>query len=179
MALVPHTRTLLKGNISISTIPGGMFMADAATIAQNLGALTIVGAAQRLVINQIRSENNFRREFDPARQGKPVETYPGLASYSISLHRTLLYDTNFLEAFGFVGSNIVDQYKAIVVVASQVGPVDAQGNALTVAGLELKAHTYIIPGCWINNYPLEFDITDEDQRMVQEIEMICQDVFTQ
>jgi len=179
MAFVPHTRTLLKGNISLRTVAGGAFMADAATIAANLSTLPIVGAAQKFAIEQDRESNNFRREFDPTLQGTPAETYPGLPKFHITLERVNLYDINILEVFGFTGVNIVDQYVPIVVVASQVVPVDANGNALTVAGKPMKARSYIIPGCWFDELPMEFDITDDDQKMVQSIGMICQTVYSQ
>jgi len=178
MAQVPHTRTLLKGNIELRSVSGGMFMADTATIAANWTILPILGAAQKLEIEQTRSTNNFRREFNPALQGQPAETYPGLPEYRITLERVNLYDMNFLEAFGFVGVNIVEQYIPIVVAATQVVPVDAAGSPLEIKGTgsTMKARTYIIPGCWFDELPMDFDITADDQKMIQTVRMICQTI---
>jgi len=174
---IPHTRTRLKGFVTLRTVPGGVFQPNAA----NLPALTIVGAAQYLMIDQERDTNNLRREFDPNLLGKPAETYPGLARFNIELKRVDLYDTTLYEAFGIAGNNIVDQFKPIVIVAEQPVPVDAQGNPLTVndgtgGSKAMKARTYIIPGCWFNRLPVEFNIDDADQKFVAEVALIAQDV---
>lgn len=175
---IPHTRTRLKGFVTLKAQRGGVELADIAVGDLNLDDLVVIGAAQQLVISQERDTNNFRREFNPAYDGKPSETYPGLPTYTITLQRVDLYDANLLEAFGIDGANIVDQYKPLVVVAEQPVPVDDNGNPLQIAGSEFKQRSYIIPGCWFNGLPLEYNIDDADQKYVVEVEMIARDVIS-
>lgn len=158
-------------------------MAKGADIAANLASLPILGSIQHLDIDQERRTNNVRREFNPGLLGKPAESYPGLPNYSITLHRVDLYDENLLEAFGFGGANLVDQFRSIVIVAEQVSPrvvtngIEDPNTPLTVDGKPMKDRTYIITGCWLNNLDYEYDIVEEDQKFVQEVELIASDVF--
>lgn len=173
---LPQTRVRLKGWLTLNTVPGGLFGADAATIANNLSELVVVGSAQHMLIEQTRETNDVRREFNPDNLGRPVETYPGLPNYSVTLKRVDLYDINLMEAFGFNGVDIVEQYAPIALVAEQVVPVDAAGNPLSVGGSVMKARTYIIAGGWLENYPIEFNITDADQSFEQEVKLTVQSI---
>jgi hypothetical protein len=157
-------------------------MAKGADIAANLASLPILGSIQHIEFNQERRTNNLRREFNPGLLGKPAETYPGLPEYRVNLHRVDLYDENLLEAFGFGGANLVDQFRSIVIVAEQVSPrVVTNGvetdTPLSVDGKPMKDRTYIITGCWLDDLNYEYDIVEDDQKFVQEVSMIAQDVF--
>lgn len=177
---VSHTRTRLKGFVTLRTVPGGAFMPDAASIVQNLNSLSIVGAAQRLYINQERDSNNQRWEFqpDPTATMTPAETYPGKSKFSLTLHRTELYDSNLPEAFGVDSAIITEQFKPLVLVVEQPVPEDPDGNPLVVDGTAFKRRTYIIPGCWFNNLPIQYEINESDLKFVAEVEMICQNVIS-
>jgi len=175
---IAHTRTRLKGNVTLRTFPGGAFIEDQATIVQNLANAVIVGSCRGLTINQERETNNFRREFGAPFTGEPAETYPGLPKYSATLERVDLYDKNLLEAFGIDDVNIVAQYKPLILVVEQPVPEDLQGNPLTVNGSPMKRRTYILPGAWFGSMPIEFDIDDSDQKFVPEVEMIVRTVYS-
>jgi len=175
---VPHTRTRLKGFVTLRTFPGGAFIEDPSTIAANLTNAVTVGSARSLTINQERDTNNMRREFGAPFTGEPAETYPGLPKYSATLERVDLYDKNLLEAFGIDDVNIVAQFKPLILVVEQPVPTDINGNPLTVNGIAMKPRTYILPGAWFNSMPIEYDIDDADQKFVAEVEMIVRTVLS-
>jgi hypothetical protein len=177
---IPHTRTRLKGYVTLRAQRGGAELADVAVDAiPTIDDLVVIGAAQQLIINQDRETNNYRREFNPELSGKPSETYPGLPVYKVTLRRVDLYDANLLEAFGIEGTNIVDQFKPITIVAEQPVPTKDDGvTPLDVAGSQFKQRSYIIPGCWLNSFPTEYDIDADDQKYVVEVDMIVRDVIS-
>ena len=176
---LPHTRTRLKGYCTLKVSPGGVQLAEYhVDVTQDpaFRNLITIGAAQQLTIEQTR-ESHYRREFDNNLNGKPAETYPGLSSYKITLDRVDLYDASLIEAFGVNGVNIADQYKPLVLMVEQPAPVDDNGAPLAIDGRELKIRSYMIPGCWFNGLPLEFNIDDEDQKYVAHVEMVARDVI--
>ena len=178
---VSHTLTRLKGFVTLRTVPGGAFLPDTAAIVANINNLKIIGAAQRLYINQERDANNARWEFssnpgDPGLAMTPAETYPGRSSFSVTLQRVDLYTTNMMEAFGFASVTITDQFKPIVLVVEQPVPEDPDGDPLVANGQEFKRRTYIIPGCWFNGMPVQWDIGESDLKHLVEVEMIVQNV---
>ena len=179
MAL-PGTRTRLKGFMTLRTVRGGVELADKDS-PLNLNGLMIVGASRKLTIDQKRGDNNFRREFgNTADAAKPAETYPGLVSYTIHIDRVDLYDANLQEAFGFVGSNIVQQLRPIVIVAEQPVPMAADGiTPLSIQGRPFLIRSLIIPGCWFDNLQIEYDIDDQDQKFVLGVDMIARDVISE
>lgn len=175
-----HTRTRLKGQITLRTIPGGVFLANSADIAGNLAATQLIGSASELDITQERETNNYRREFSPETiesGGVPAETYPGLPHFSCTLRRVDLYEANMLEAFGFNDVNIAAQFKPLIIVVEQPVPESAPGVPLTIPGGRMKRRTYVLDGCWFNNMPIEFNINDADQKQLVEVEMIVRNVF--
>lgn len=173
------TRTRLKGFITLRSIPGGTFVANPADISGSLDGTKIIGAVQQLDIVQERETNSFRREFGPESTedgGIPAETYPGLPHFSATLHRTDLYEANMLEAFGFDSVNLAAQFAPLLIYVSQPVPVGADGNALKIPGGTMKRRTYVLDGVWFNNMPLQFNITDADQKQVVECEITFRNI---
>ena len=175
---VPHTRTRLKGFVTLATYPGGLYTEDPQTIINNLGAFVTIGSAQSLTIKQDRETNNYRREFKGSEHPIPAETYPGLPVYGATMERVDLYDTNLLEAFGVDDVNIVAQYKPLVIQVIQPVPEDKDGNPLTINGKPLKGRTYILPGCWFASMPIEFNIEDADQKFVPSVDLMVKTVYS-
>jgi len=179
---VPHTRTRLKGYVSIQAHRGGKMIQSAADL-ESLDFVTIGGAAQ-LTINEERQTNDLRREFGAPFTGILAETYPGLPRFSVILHRVDLYDSNLMEAFKIAPTsiNIVQQYKPLVLNIIQPVPEDDNGNPILYVNEEkatvaAKRRTLIIPGCWFNEFRIEWNLQEADQKFIQEAEMICSDIY--
>ena len=176
------TRTRLKGFITLQAFPGGAFVADPNTIADYLKGFKIVGSCQQLSIVQTRETNSFRREFSDENTesgGIPAETYPGLPSFSATLHRVDLYEANMLETFGFNDVNIASQYAPMIIMIEQPVPTTnglSTGTPLSIPGGRMKRRSYYLDGCWFNNMPIEFNITDADQKFVQEAEITFRNI---
>jgi hypothetical protein len=179
---IPLTRVRLKGfgvklEVSASNAP---ILADQPVDFSNL---VTIGSARKLVVDQRRNTNNVRREFSengPGSEGKPIESYPGLANFEVTLDRVDLYDATIMEAFTFSGINIVKQFKPMILQCTQLAPVDPiTGAAIRIPGSprDLLTRSYAIIGCWINGFTTEFDQEAEDQKFVQSITMIATDVF--
>jgi hypothetical protein len=188
---IPETRVRLKGFVSLRTVAGGRFIDPTRDVGAQLQEIPpadfiTVGAAQQLMINQIREENSLYRQFitdplQPEKAAKPVETYPGLIRYTLDLKRVDLYDANLFEAFKVLGQNIVEQYRPLILYVDQYTPditisQSPTGSPSRTLG---EAKLTIIPGCWFNSFPIGFDITDTNQAFIAEVEMIAQDVITQ
>lgn len=191
---IPQTRVRLKGYVSLKTVAGGIFLDPSGDIAAQIaaippGQLITVGAAQKLMIDEIREENTQYRQFvmnpnTPEQAAKPAETYPGLISYRVEMSRVDLYDANLFEAFKIAGRNIVGQYKAIILFVDQfTPPVTIQNSPTGDPNKPFAPRTLgetqrvIVPGCWFNRYPIGFDVTDTNQAFIAEVEMVAQDVI--
>ncbi len=183
---IPQTRVRLKGYIRLTTVAGGQFLDPTSDIAAQLqaippGDIITLGAAQSLVINQTREENQVYRQFvvdpsNPEKAAKPVESYPGLISYSIDFSRIDLNDINLSQAFRIVGGNqrnIVEQFKPLIVFVNHFVP---EGIRIGGQLIQQPAATIII-GCWFNSLPIGYDITDTNQAYLTEISMIASDVI--
>ncbi len=186
---IPQTRVRLKGYITLRTVAGGVFLDPTGDISAQIAAIppgdiVTVGAAQYLMVDQTREENTFYRAFitnplQPERAAKPVETYPGLISFSLTLRRVDLYDANIFEAFRVFGRNIVDQFKPLLLFVDQFTPDIKLENSPTGTPVRQlgETQTVIIPGCWFNSFPISFDIQDSNQAWIPEVEMVAQDVI--
>jgi len=181
---VPHTRTRLKGYVTIKTHRGGKMIQSASDL-ENLDLVT-VGGAQQLTIREERETNDLRRAFGAPFTDILAETYPGLPRFTVTLHRVDLYDANLMEAFKVrdTSVNIVQQYKPLVLSITQPVPEDDAGNPIQYVNEEkatvaAKRRTIIIPGCWFNGFSIEWNLAEADQKFIQEVEMIASDVFQQ
>jgi len=137
-----------------------------------LSQMKQVFAVQKVSIKNDRPAN-FYRELainnykDP--NPKPiVETYPGLPTYELTLERIILYSGNLVEALGFenAGHDVFQQYKPLLMAFELFQPPASANDA---AG----SVTYMYHGCWLQNNPLDFDITQDDLKMIQSINIIA------
>jgi len=167
MPNIPQTKLRLQPYITISTIKsdeeggGGAQLQtpeDILSIVEGGKKLTQLGAIQKVDIKQTRTINQWRN-LDASTYGKIVETYPGLPNYSLTLDRLVLYEENVLEAFGFDGSDLIEQFKPFLIIISLFGPETAK--------TEKSNYTWIYHNCWFENFGLSFDIEAGNLKMNQ------------
>jgi len=117
----------------------------------------LIGAVQKIDISMDRSIGTWR-ELNKDTFGRFMETYPNLiGSYDLTLERVILNESNFLEAFGFVGSDLLLQTRPLVISLELFGPD------------ETKVKTYKFDGCWFKANPFTFDINSDDLKIIQSI----------
>jgi len=132
---------------------------------QQLGQFKEVGAVQSLEINSTR-ETNVWRELDYVTAGKPVESFPGLVSYDLTLERIVLYESTFLEAFQVASFDVLRQNNPLTLKVEMYGTEDAH------------AKTWYVYGVWFKGNPIRFDVTDpNDLRIIQRVEAIAAGVI--
>ena len=86
----------------------------------------------------------------------------------LTLERIILYSGNLVEALGFenAGHDVFQQYKPLLMAFELFQPPASANDA---AG----SVTYMYHGCWLQNNPLDFDITQDDLKMIQSINIIA------
>ena len=178
----PHTRTRLKGIVTLRVLRGGSDLADRESPApsQNRDLYDVVGAATKITITEKRDGNTERYELTGSVLAfEPAETIPSKVSYEVALERTDLYDANLLEAFGYgdSASNILNQLKPLTIFVEQPVPDDGT-NPLSIGGKPFKNRTLILPGCWFNGYTTGYDIDDDNQKYIQSVTMIARTVIS-
>jgi len=178
----PHTRTRIKGIVTLRVLQGGADLADRESPAPstNKDNYIVVGASTKITITEKRDGNTERYELKGDYTAlEPAETVPGKVSFEVSIDRVDLYDANLLEAFGYTdsGSNIVNQLRPMTIFIEQPVPDDGNGNNLTINGKEFKNRTLILPGCWFNGYATEYNIDDNDQKYTLNVTMIARTVI--
>lgn len=158
-----------KCYISIGWMPGTITredIKDPAKLSKKISAMassgfTELGAVQTLEINSTR-EVHVWRELDYATAGKPVESYPGLPSYELSLERIVLYKDNLLEAFNFDGYDIIKQNRPLTIKVTMHDPEQKNDRV------------WFIYGVWFKSNPMEFSVTDVgDLRIIQEVDAVA------
>jgi hypothetical protein len=101
-----------------------------------------------------------------------VETYPGLPTYELTLERVVLYEGNLIEALGFGegGHDVFYQDKPLVMAFELYQPPTTPNGSSTTT-------TFMYHGVWLKSNPWDFDITQDDLKMVQSIDMIAAGVI--
>ena len=124
-----------------------------------------IGAVQRLTINSTR-EVNVWRELNYDIAGKPIESYPGLPSYELSMQRIVLYKSTYPVAFGFEDFDVLKQNKPLTL---QVTMQDPDGTTTSN-----NTKVWWIHGVWFKDNPMEFDISEVgDLRIIQDVSAIA------
>jgi hypothetical protein len=132
-----------------------------------LGQFKELGAVQRLEINSTR-EVGVWRELDYMTAGKPVESFPGLTSYDLTLERVVLYESNMLEAFNVSDFDIMRQNKPLTLQIEMPGTPETGANA----------KTWYVYGVWFKGNPMKFDITTtDDLRIIQSVDAVAAGVI--
>ena len=138
----------------------------ATKLAKANATFTEIGAVQQLTINSKRSTNSWR-ELDFHTAGKPVETFPGLPEYELTLERVVLYENMLLGALQFTEDyDIVKQNIPLTLRVHMWAP--------DTTDLAQYAKTWFIYGVWFKRNPLEFDVTEvNDIRIIQTVEAVA------
>lgn len=181
--LIPSTAMRLKPYTALYALPGGMFFSSPSDWANALASLpasafVLVGAVQKCKLFQARGKNDSYAELNAATDGTgtfgaPVETYPGLPKYKVTMSRIMLQNSNFLQAFGVSGTQIIKQLAPLIAQIYKPVPRDAKNNPLVVNGKPLVDEYITAFGLWMDKNDIEFDVTSPDLPIIQEIEMVC------
>jgi hypothetical protein len=134
------------------------------------GGFTEIGAIQKLTIDSTR-DAGIRRELNYRTAGKPVESFPGLPSYNLTLERVVLYKDTIPTAFGFIGDyDIIKQNIPLTLKLDMPGSI-LPGTTTTDAA---TTKTWYVYGVWFASNPMKFDVTDvNDIRIIQSVEAIA------
>lgn len=144
-----------QANITAETIRTGQVLTEIAKYKLNP-----LGAVQTLTINSERRTNAWR-ELDYHTAGRPVETYPGLTSYTLDLDRVVLYA-------GLLGNEL--KFSDDSDIIKQNRPLLIQVNMWAPDEISQYVRTWYIYGVWFKSNPIEFDATAADDiKIVQHI----------
>jgi len=130
------------------------------------GEFKTLGAVQQLEVNSKR-EAAVWRELNYVTAGKPVESYPGLPSYDVTLSRIVLYESNILEAFEFDDFDIMRQNKPLTLKIDMHDPSNKHNK------------TWYVYGVWFKSNPMEFEVENVgDLRIVQEVDAVAAGIYS-
>ena len=160
MAL-PKTKARLQQSITIYAIPGGLDQSDATQIAASLKGTKKIGAIKSMKLDQTRTINVWRElDCEKVNPGEIMEAYPSLPKYSLTVEKTVLYKENLLQAFGLTeGLDLLEQTKPMLIEIRLMSPDEATIPVKTIYLLHV----------WFESNPLEFDVENDDLRIVQSI----------
>lgn len=105
-------------------------------------------------------------------EAKPVEIYPGPASYKVTLEHIVLYDESVLGDIFNVTSNNSSHYGVI----SQKDPLYFQFDFYNPnKGDDIADLHVFAKGCWLDKYPLDIKM-DRDLQIKQELAFTCLEI---
>lgn len=119
-----------------------------------------IGAIQNLEIINER-QLNIWRELDYKTAGRPVESYPGLPGYDLSLDRIVLYDSMISDEFYSDVDDSLDiskQTRPLLIKINLICPNDEDKTDST----ELLTKTWYIYGVWFLDSNIEFGVDNVD-----------------
>jgi len=139
---------------------------------------------------KIRREAGVWRHLDYRNAGAPVEAYPQLPSYELSLEKVVLYANpmatngtlqadSIMNMFGFGGYNngfdVLAQNKPLNMSVVMQSPHNADGSV--VDGYP-DAVSLTVMGMWFTGFPLKFDLGSNDMLIIQSVDAVAAGVFT-
>lgn len=166
-SLIKGLKTAYKAYIEIYSVPFDFtgadftrptelynrFIAEAKSMKQ-------IGAIQNLEITNER-QLNIWRELDYKTAGRPVESYPGLPGYELSLDRIVLYDSMISDEFYSDVDDSLDiskQTRPLLIKISVICPDDEDKTSSD----QLLTKTWFIYGVWFLNSDIEFGVDNVD-----------------
>ena len=122
-----------------------------------------VGAVQSLEIKNERRTNVWR-ELDYTTAGRPVESYPGLPEYNLSLDRIVLYDSMLTDAFYKDKDDSLDISKQTtpLLIQVQIKCVDDDDPNKPATSDNLMTRTWYIYDVWFLQSSIEFGVENVD-----------------
>lgn len=119
-----------------------------------------IGAIQNLEIINER-QLNIWRELDYKTAGRPVESYPGLPGYELSLDRIVLYDSMISDEFYSDVDDSIDiskQTRPLLIKINLICPDDEDKTSSD----QLLTKTWFIYGVWFLDSNIEFGVDNVD-----------------
>ncbi len=179
------TLTRLRGAIKIKASPDvtdilglDSGLADVGAVDDTEGSNSVtqilsgesveVGSIESLDIVQAR-ESTVRYAFN-ANPQQGFQVVPRNHKVSLKATRVVLKKLGRAEkVFNFMPSNLVFQQIPFIIQVDDIGdPTD-----------ETTRVTHIFYGCWFVNSTVKYDVTsDQDQRLIQNVDIVCSRVLT-
>lgn len=173
MAKIPRTEARLKPYVKVRFQP-------------KQGGTEIEAVAVQSVDISIEREAHVWRQFNEIELGKPHEVVPGLPSYSLTLEKVVLRAQDAATLFTLIGRttgdaptgadlkkagyDVMEQVEGINILV-QVLKQDAP-DATPVVDLTLQ-----FTDCWATAAPLQFNVTEDETYIVQEIEFVSSGII--
>jgi len=175
---IPQTLARLKPYIDIYTVKGGMSV-DEAIAGIVSGTESKIGSIESIAV-EIKRDTSIWRELNTDRAGLPKEVVPGLPTYELTLNKIALHKDlddasgkthdSIMTLFGFkdwnAGFDIISQDKPLMIKLSLVSPRDS--NGATISGYP-NTGSLLFYGCWLDAFPLKFDVNETDMLIKQEV----------
>lgn len=159
---IPSTKARLATSITLKLLNGSIDPQQI-TVAQLTAAATL-GAVVSFSEENTRPAD-ARYEVDADTAGEIVERLPQLVDRTLRLQRTVLYESDMLEAFGISGGDLINQSQPFVIFKTErvpPGAIDANGQAIAT-------RYTIFTGCWFTSNPKAFSVTGRDIKVVQDV----------
>ena len=166
-SLIKGLKTAYKAYIEIYSVPFDFTGADFTRPTElynrfitEAGSMKQIGAIQNLEITNER-QLNIWRELDYKTAGRPVESYPGLPGYELSLDRIVLYDSMISDEFYSDVDDSLDiskQTRPLLIKISVICPDDENKTSSD----QMLTKTWFIYGVWFLDSNIEFGVDNVD-----------------
>ena len=172
--VIPQTAARLQPYIKLFSMLSSGANVGVPGAAPTFSAATAIGEIQSVDI-KITRETAIWRELNTDTGGLPIEVYPTLPTYELTIDRIMLYNrTNsqdsFLGAFGFgPGYDIINQTNPVAIQIELSAPT-TNSTQLPVSSNGSSNIVYLtFYGVWFDDVPLKFDINATDLTIKQTV----------
>lgn len=169
---LPLTSARLSSSLLIKIYPLNSFDVLSDTFSIPLTAGKILSVVTKF------ERDNKREVFSRYELGsnafEPRDNIPQKVKTTLKLQRVMLYAEDMVEACGMIVSgNVVEQVQPLLIQEIQMVP--NFGNSLKNPP-QIKVISYT--DCWILTNPAKYDITSQDQIMLQDIDIQCGKMYS-
>lgn len=123
------------------------------------------------ISNFLSFEREQTREFVPKYSlgeyaFQPEALIPQKVTTTLTIEKAVLRRSGeFLKVFGFTPGNLLHQTRPVTII--EFFHYDAINDAEEI----LNSYAIIYEGCWLTSNPIEYDVTDDDTAVIQEVKM--------
>jgi hypothetical protein len=191
---IPRTNIRQKHLIKVFSLPTNeafdLNSVDFTALISRLNTSTPIGGIQELSIETSRELYDWR-ELNYDTLGRIMEVYPSLGEFKVTVGKVALYTEHMLDAFKavdkdvFAGSSDSNPLNASYNVYNQISPLFLLVDVLTptnttgAGAFETSQNiSVLLYDCWFDKSNLEFDVTDDDLKMLQDAELTCAGIYT-